>query len=64
MSSSARTLSTSALSRQSPVILRDKSPFATAVVTSAMFRTCEVRFEAIALTESVKSFQRLTLSEH
>jgi hypothetical protein len=25
---------------------------------------CEVRFDAIALTESVKSFQRLTLSEH
>ncbi len=40
----------------STVILRDKSPRATAVVTSAMFRTCAVRFPAIAFTESVKSF--------
>ncbi len=43
--------------RTSTVILRDRSPLATAVVTSAMLRTCEVRFEAIALTESVRSFQ-------
>ena len=41
----------------STVILRDKSPRATAVVTSAMLRTCAVRFPAIALTESVRSFQ-------
>ncbi len=41
----------------STVILRDKSPRATAVVTSAMLRTWPVRFVAIALTESVRSFQ-------
>ena len=41
----------------STVILRDKSPRATAVVTVAMLRTCEVRLLAIELTESVKSFQ-------
>src|SRR5213075_3208803 len=40
----------------STVILRDKSPRATAVVTSAMFRTWPVRFPAIELTESVRSF--------
>ena len=40
----------------STVILRDRSPRATAVVTSAMFRTCEVRLVAMALTESVRSF--------
>ena len=40
----------------STVILRDKSPRATAVVTSAIFRTCAVRLPAIALTESVTSF--------
>ena len=40
----------------STVILRDKSPRATAVVTSAMLRTCAVKFPAIAFTESVKSF--------
>ena len=40
----------------STVILRDKSPRATAVVTSAMLRTCAVRFPAIAFTESVRSF--------
>jgi len=38
------------------VIFFDKSPFATAVVTSAIFLTCEVRFDAILFTESVKSF--------
>ena len=43
--------------RTSTVILRDRSPRATAVVTSAMLRTCAVRFPAIALTESVRSFQ-------
>ena len=40
----------------STVILRDKSPRATAVVTSAMLRTCAVRLPAMALTESVKIF--------
>ena len=40
----------------STVILRDKSPRATAVVTSAMFLTCAVRLPAIEFTESVKSF--------
>ena len=42
--------------RTSTVILRDKSPFATAVVTSAMLRTCVVRLFAIEFTLSVKSF--------
>ena len=37
--------------------LAERSPFATAVVTSAMFRTWAVRFDAIELTESVRSFQ-------
>ena len=40
----------------STVILRLKSPRATAVVTSAMFLTCAVRLPAIELTESVRSF--------
>ena len=43
--------------RAGTVILRDSSPFATAVVTSAMFRTCEVRFPASVFTLSVRSFQ-------
>ena len=43
--------------RTSTVIFFDKSPFATAVVTSAMFRTCAVRLPAIEFTESVRSFQ-------
>ena len=43
--------------RTSTVILRDRSPFATAVVTSAMLRTWAVRFDAIEFTESVRSFQ-------
>ena len=43
--------------RTSTVILRDRSPRATAVVTSAMLRTWSVRLRAIALTESVRSFQ-------
>ena len=38
------------------MILRERSPRATAVVTSAMLRTCPVRLVAIALTESVRSF--------
>ena len=41
----------------STVILRERSPFATAVVTSAMFRTWEVRFPASVLTLSVRSSQ-------
>ncbi len=41
----------------STVILRDKSPRATAVVTSAMLRTCAVRLLAMELTLSVRSFQ-------
>src|SRR6266481_1507880 len=49
------------LSRFSPlsrsVIFFDRSPFATAVVTSAMLRTWPVRFAAIAFTLSVRSFQ-------
>ena len=40
----------------STVILRDRSPLATAVVTSAMLRTWAVRLEAIELTLSVRSF--------
>jgi len=41
----------------STVILRDRSPRATAVVTSAMLRTWVVRFAARRLTLSVRSFQ-------
>ena len=40
----------------STVILRDKSPLATAIVTSEMLRTCPVRFDAIEFTLSVRSF--------
>ena len=40
----------------STVILRDRSPRAMAVDTSAMLRTWPVRFEAIELTLSVRSF--------
>ncbi len=43
--------------RTSTVILRERSPFATAIVTSAMLRICAVRFDAIWFTESVSSFQ-------
>ena len=43
--------------RTSTVILRDRSPLATAVVTSAMLRTWPVRLPAIELTLSVRSFQ-------
>jgi hypothetical protein len=39
------------------VILRDKSPRATAVVTCAMLRTWSVRLPHMAFTESVRSFQ-------
>src|SRR3977135_3473101 len=41
----------------STVILRERSPLAMAVATSAMLRTWPVRFDAIELTLSVKSFQ-------
>ena len=41
----------------STVIFLDRSPLATAVVTSAMFRTCPVRLSAIRFTLSVRSFQ-------
>ena len=43
--------------RTSTVIFFDRSPLAMAVDTSAMLRTWAVRFDAIELTESVKSFQ-------
>ena len=42
--------------RTSTVIFFDKSPLATAVVTSAMLRTWPVRLDAIEFTESVRSF--------
>ena len=40
----------------STVIFLERSPFATAVVTSAMLRTWPVRFPAMKFTLSVKSF--------
>src|ERR1041384_7955290 len=40
----------------STVIFLDRSPRATAVVTSAIFRTWPVRLPAIVFTESVRSF--------
>jgi hypothetical protein len=43
--------------RTSTVIFFDKSPLAIAVATSAMLRTCAVKFDAMKLTLSVKSFQ-------
>jgi hypothetical protein len=59
-SCSTMVLSVSFKSRISPrtstVIFFDRSPFAIAVATSAMLRTCEVRLFAIELTLSVKSF--------
>src|SRR5256885_2015514 len=58
---STMTLTVSFNSRNSPltstVIFFVKSPFATAVVTVAMFRTCAVRLPAIRFTFSVRSFQ-------
>ncbi len=42
--------------RTSTVIFLDRSPLATAIVTSAMLRTWAVRFDAIELTLSVRSF--------
>ena len=54
-------LTVSFSSRISPwagtVIFRERSPRATAVVTSAMFRTCAVRLFANRFTLSVRSFQ-------
>src|ERR671915_24498 len=47
--------SSSTSPRTSTVILRERSPFATAVVTSAMFRTCAVSEVAIVFTFSVRS---------
>ena len=41
----------------STVILRERSPLATAVVTSAILRTWPVRLDAMEFTESVRSFQ-------
>ncbi len=43
--------------RASTSIFFDRSPLATAVVTWAMLRTWEVRFSAMKLTLSVRSFQ-------
>src|SRR5437763_2397134 len=43
--------------RTSTVIFFERSPVATAVVTSAILRTCPVRLPAIEFTLSVKSFQ-------
>src|SRR4026207_729238 len=43
--------------RASAVIFRERSPLATAVVTSAMLRTWFVRLLAMRLTLSVRSFQ-------
>ena len=42
--------------RTSTVIFFDRSPLATAMVTSAMLRTCAVKFEAMEFTLSVRSF--------
>ena len=50
-------LSSSTSPLASTVILRERSPFATAVVTSAMFRTWPVRLPASVFTFSVRSFQ-------
>ena len=41
----------------STVIFLDRSPAATAIVTSVMLRTCAVRLDAMKFTDSVKSFQ-------
>ncbi len=42
--------------RTSTVIFFERSPFATAIVTSARLRTCAVKLLAIELTLSVRSF--------
>src|SRR5437764_1265165 len=41
----------------STVIFLDRSPLATAVVTSALLRTCVVRLPAMEFTLAVRSFQ-------
>ena len=43
--------------RASAVMVRERSPLAMPVVTSAMLRTCSVRLLAMRLTLSVRSFQ-------
>src|SRR5207302_1945156 len=50
-------LSSSTSPFTSTVIFLERSPAATALVTSAMLRTCEVRLPAMEFTESVRSFQ-------
>jgi hypothetical protein len=50
-------LSSSVSPRASTEIFWERSPLATAVVTSAMLRSCAVRLAAIELTVSVRSFQ-------
>ena len=50
-------LSSSISPRTSTVIFFDRSPLATAIVTSAILRTWAVRFDAIRFTLSVRSFQ-------
>jgi len=50
-------LSSSSSPCASTVICRVRSPFVTAVATSAMLRTCAVSELAIAFTESVSAFQ-------
>src|ERR1044071_2999363 len=50
--------------RTSTVIFLERSPAATADVTSAMLRTCAGRLEAIMLTGSVRSFQDRKLAPH
>ena len=49
-------LSSSTSPFTSTVIFFERSPFATAVVTSAMLRTWSVRLDAMKLTLSVRSF--------
>ena len=46
------------------MIFFDRSPLATAVVTSAMLRTWAVRLPAIELTLSVRSFQVPATPQH
>src|SRR5256886_1793002 len=50
-------LSSSTSPFTSTVIFFERSPACTALVTSAMFLTCEVRFDAMKFTDSVRSFQ-------
>src|SRR2546430_500300 len=49
--------------RTSTVIFLERSPMATAVVTSAMLRTWPVRFEAMELTDSVKRSEERRVGE-